>query len=137
MGRLKAERLHLKEERALVLVQLAIQESEIKSAQLRREAERNREIEEAAMRRMKRREEKIREKQVYFGFRKLLEETSGELVELNRRIAAENERLLAVRQEREEKNARKQKATLPLGTGPGRSVTMTSVRRRDGIKCWI
>jgi hypothetical protein len=134
--RLKAERLQLKEERALVLVQLAIQESEIKSAQLRREAERNREIEEAAIRRMKRREEKMREKQTYLGFRKLLEERSEELMELNQRIASENERLLAARQERD-KNLERTQKTLPLRIGLGGSVRMTSVRQGDKTKCWI
>jgi hypothetical protein len=135
--RLKAERLQLKEERALVLVQLAIQESEIKSAQLRREAERNREIEEAAMRRMKRREEKMREKQTYLGFRKLLEERSEELMELNQKIASENERLLAARQERDKKNLERTQKTLPLRIGLGGSVRMTSARQGDKTKCWI
>lgn len=135
---LRAERLQLKEERALVLVQLAIQESEIKSAQLRREAERNREIEEAALRRMKRREEKLREKQTYLGFRKLLEERSEELMELNQKIAVENERLRAARQERDVKSLQKaQKAPVPLKIVPGGSLRMNTVRQGDRNKCWI
>lgn len=138
MERLKAERIQLKEDRELVLVQLAIQESEIRSAQLRREAERNREIEEAALRRMKRREEKIREKQTYLGFRKLLEDRSEELKGLNQKIAAENERLLAARQERDLKNLEKtQKGVFSLKPGFGGSIKMMSVRKGDGIKRWI
>lgn len=119
-------------------MQLAIQESEIKTAQLRREAERNREIEEAAVRRMKRREEKMREKQTYLAFRKLLEERSEELMDLNQRIASENERLLAARQERDKKNLdNTQKGTLPLRIGLEGSVRMTTVRQGSRIKCWI
>lgn len=136
--KLKTERLQLKEERALVLVQLAIQESEIKSAQLRREAERNREIEEAALRRMKRREEKVKEKQTYLGYRKLLEERSEELKDLNQRIAAENERLLAARQERDRKALEKsQKVVISLKNAQGGSLRIPTARRGDRTKCWI
>jgi hypothetical protein len=87
---LKTERAQLKEDRALILVQLAIQEGEIKAAQQHREAERNREIEEAALRRMKRREEKLKEKETYLQYRRMLESRTEELKEVNRKIEKGN-----------------------------------------------
>ncbi|KAG8803185.1 hypothetical protein FRC17_006230, partial [Serendipita sp. 399] len=156
--RLKAERAQLKEERALVLVQLAIQEAEIKTAQLRREAERVRELEEAAKRRLKRKEEKRKEKEVYLGYRRLLEERSEQLKEINARIEKENEALMRVREEREKQKKQKEVegkgmegAATAVERGGlvrddavlkrrrekavfGGSVRIASVR--DGIKCW-
>lgn len=102
--RLKAERSQLKEDRALVLVQLAIQEAEIKAAQARREAERNREIEEAALRRLKRREEKLRERKAYDQLRTTLENRSKELKVISDELEKEVKKLTSVREERDKRN---------------------------------
>ncbi|KAG8849214.1 hypothetical protein FRB91_010162 [Serendipita sp. 411] len=152
--RLKAERAQLKEDRALVLVQIAIQEAEIKTAQLRREAERIRELEEAAVRRSKRREEKQKEKEVYSGYRRLLEERSEQLKAINEQIERENEGLMKVRAEREKQRKEEENAGARGGAEKERSVRDDAVLKRrrekvvfggsvriasvrDGIKCWI
>ncbi|KAG8764978.1 hypothetical protein FRC15_007296, partial [Serendipita sp. 397] len=152
--RLKAERAQLKEDRALVLVQIAIQEAEIKTAQLRREAERIRELEEAAVRRLKRREEKQKEKEVYSGYRRLLEERSEQLKAINEQIERENEGLMKVREEREKQRKEEENAGARGGAEKERSVRDDAVLKRrrekvvfggsvriasvrDGIKCWI
>lgn len=131
--RLKSQRAQVKEDRALVLVQLALQEAEIKQAQLRRETERRREFEEAAARKLKRKQEKLKEKEVYLGYRKMLEERCEELKTLNQMIEKENERLSRARDEREKKIQEydEKVATRRILGGSLRA------RRPEGIKCWI
>jgi hypothetical protein len=117
----------LKEDRALVLVQLAIQEAEIKTAQARREAERNREIEEAALRRLKRREEKLRERKTYDKLRTTLENRSKELKELGEELEKEMKKLISAREERDRRNLE----TAEKGIA---RIKMSSVRVKEGLK---
>lgn len=88
----------------MILHQLSTQEAEIKAAQARREAERNREIEEAALRRRKRREEKSRERKTYDTLRATLESRNRELRMLSMELEKETQRLMDVRRERDAKS---------------------------------
>lgn len=124
--RLKSERSQLKEDRALVLVQLAIQEAEIKTAQARREAERNREIEEAALRRLKRREEKLRERKTYDKLRATLENRSKELKEIGEELEKEMKKLISVREERDRRNLERAEKGIAR-------IKMGSVRVKEGL----
>ena len=115
------------------MVQLAMQEAEIKQAQLRRETERRREFEEAVARKLKRKEEKLKEKEIYLGYRKQLEEHCEELKTLNQLIEKEGERLSRAREERGKKIQEydEKVATKRILGGSLR------IRRSEGIKNWI